>query len=203
MLKFKKGVICKSRDAEHSENAKSGESGVQEIYQRQQQPPPNAHQVIPSSTCMKPKANQGEPTYQARSTRKFLSESSLSRREGSTIFTVLKEKKKEKPSIWNSMSNKIILQKRRGNEDFVRKTKTEGICCQHKPHKRSTDGKHAINYAQQHLSLGNYKLETRRSDYNPIRMAQIETIDSINCWDMGRPELSFIAGGKANWYGQF
>lgn len=71
------------------------------------------------------------------------------------------------------MSNKIILQTRRGNEDFVRKTKTKGIRCQRKPHKGSTDGKHAIKYAQQRLSLGNYKLKTRRSDYNPIRMTQI------------------------------
>lgn len=98
----------------------------------------------------------------------------VGKRKQHNIYKVeRKEKEKEKPSIWNSMSNKIILQTRRGNKDFVGKTKTNGICCQHKPHKRSTDGKHAIKHAQQHLSLGNYKLKTRRSDYNPIRMAQI------------------------------
>lgn len=119
-----------------------------------------------------------------------MSASSPSRIGGSTIFTVSKEEKekkgkKEKPSIWNSMSNKIILPKRRGNKDFVRKTKTKGICCQHKPHKRSTDGKHVIKHAQQHLSSGSHKLAARRRVYNPIRATQITTIDSINCKDMG------------------
>lgn len=96
------------------------------------------------------------------------------------------------------MSNKIILPKRRGNKDFVGKTKTRGICWQHKPHKRSTDGKHAIKHAQQHLSSGSHKLAATRRVYNPIRVTQITTIDSINCKDMGQPELSFTAGGRAN-----